>query len=181
MLIRIYCDGGCSNNQAEENIGGWGYVLEAVKDGRILKESSASGGQVNTTNNRMEMTALIEALKALTRQGLHIEVYSDSSYIVNCFKEGWYKTWLASDWKKGKVKNVDLWKELLGLVNDQEVEFFHVKGHLNLDHPNTDVKKHLEKFNKANSSNVDLDFFKHVSSRNNQVDGLAQKGIASLR
>lgn len=181
MLIRIHCDGACSNNQEEENLGGWGYVLEALQGSRILKTASAHGSAVNTTNNRMEMTALIEALSALTRDGLHIEVYSDSGYIVKCFKEKWYEGWQASNWKNGKIKNIDLWKRLLDLVNKHRVDFFQVKGHLALENPDTDLEKHLKKFNKDNETELSLSLFKHIIKRNNEVDGLAQKGIKAIR
>lgn len=181
MLIRIYCDGGCSNNQEEKNLGGWGYLLEAVQDGRILKTATGFGSAADTTNNRMEMTALIEALSALNRDGLHIEVYSDSKYVVNCFNEKWYETWQRTNWKKGTVKNIDLWQKLLALVEKHEITFLHVKGHINLEHPSTNVEKHYQAFNKTNDTEVSLEFFQHIVECNNKVDALAQEGIKSIR
>ena len=83
-ILRIYTDGACSGNQNEENIGGWGCVLEYAG-----REKELWGGETDTTNNRMELTALIEGLKAVNRDGLRAEICSDSSYLVNCFRARW--------------------------------------------------------------------------------------------
>ena len=80
--VNIYTDGACAGNQNEENIGGWGCVLEYNGN-----EKELCGGEVNTTNNRMELTALIEALSALKQSGLALHVFSDSAYLVNCFRQ----------------------------------------------------------------------------------------------
>ena len=84
-ILRIYTDGACSGNQEKENFGGWGAVLEYGEHQKEL-----FGGQANTTNNRMELTAVIEALKAIKGTGRTIEVFSDSAYVSNCFREKWY-------------------------------------------------------------------------------------------
>jgi ribonuclease HI len=81
-VLRIYTDGGCSGNQVDENVGGWGAVLEF---GDAVKE--LYGGEKNTTNNRMEMMALLEAFKAIKKEGQTIEVFSDSSYLMDCFRK----------------------------------------------------------------------------------------------
>ena len=81
MILRIYTDGGCSGNQSSENAGGWGAILEF---GEHKKEMF--GGEANTTNNRMELTAVIEAFKALNKDGQTVEVFSDSAYVSNCFR-----------------------------------------------------------------------------------------------
>lgn len=112
----IYTDGACSGNPGP---GGWAAILIY---GRHVKE--LSGGERQTTNNRMELTAVIEALKAL-KEPCRVKVYSDSAYIVNCFHEKWYVKWE----KTGFKKNPDLWQELLRLVRMHEVEFVKVKGH----------------------------------------------------
>ena len=94
-ILRIYTDGGCSGNQERTNLGGWGALLEF---GETKKE--LWGSEANTTNNRMELTAVIEAFKALKRDGLDIEVFSDSSYVANCFREKWYESWEKNNWKR---------------------------------------------------------------------------------
>lgn len=81
-ILRIYTDGACSGNQSDENVGGWGAVLEYGPHKKEL-----FGGEVNTTNNRMELTAVIEALKALKSPGQTIQIFTDSSYVANCFRE----------------------------------------------------------------------------------------------
>ena len=93
-ILKIYTDGACSGNQNATNVGGWGAILEY---GEHTKE--LHGGEVNTTNNRMELTAVIEAFRTLKRPGLRAEVYSDSSYVMNCFRQGWYKSWEKNGWK----------------------------------------------------------------------------------
>ena len=126
-VLKIYTDGACSGNQNEKNAGGWGAVLEY---GGAIKE--LSGGESDTTNNRMEMTALIEALSALKKDGLSIDVFSDSSYLMECFRKKWYLSWRKNGWKtaaKKPVKNVDLWQRLLAAMEPHEVSFTWVRGH----------------------------------------------------
>jgi ribonuclease HI len=121
--IVIYTDGACSYNPGP---GGWAAVLLY---GEHRKE--ISGGNPKTTNNRMELTAVIEALKAL-KQPCRVKVHSDSAYIVNCFKQKWYLNWQKNGWvnsAKKAVENKDLWQELLRLTGTHEVEFIKVKGH----------------------------------------------------
>lgn len=81
-ILRIYTDGGCAGNQSDENLGGWGAILEF---GQAVKE--LYGSEKNTTNNRMEMTALLEALRAVKKENQEIHVFSDSSYLMDCFQE----------------------------------------------------------------------------------------------
>ena len=87
-VLKLYTDGACANNQEDVNFGGWGTILEY---GEHTKE--LYGGGANTTNNRMELMAVIEGFKALKREGLEVEVFSDSSYVMNCFREKWYVNW----------------------------------------------------------------------------------------
>lgn len=97
--------------------------------GEHIKEMS--GAEPNTTNNRMELQAAIEALSIL-KEPCKVTLYSDSAYLVNCFKQGWYKGWLKNGWKNSKgqpVENQDLWKELLRLMEIHQVEYVKVKGH----------------------------------------------------
>lgn len=96
-ILKIYTDGACSGNQHDENIGGWGAVLTYGSH-----EKELWGGQQNTTNNRMEMTALLEAFNAVNRDNQCIEIYSDSAYLMDCFRKKWYVKWLSNGWINAK-------------------------------------------------------------------------------
>ena len=123
--ILIYTDGACSGNPGP---GGWGAIL-------MYKEykKEISGGNNDTTNNIMEITAVIEALKLLKEPcNLEVEVYSDSAYVVNAFNNGWIYNWKKNNWKtasKDPVKNKELWEILYELVRRFNVKFIKVKGH----------------------------------------------------
>ena len=122
--VVIYTDGACSGNPGP---GGWGAVLLY---GEKIKE--ISGGEAETTNQRMELTAVIQALKVLKVSGWKVTVYSDSAYIVNAFAQKWIDKWLKNGWKNSKkedVANQDLWKELIELGKINRVEIKKVKGH----------------------------------------------------
>ncbi|MDD7331735.1 ribonuclease HI [Eubacterium sp.] len=121
--IEIYTDGACSGNPGP---GGWGAVL--VYNG---KEKELSGSEKNTTNNRMELTAVIMALNALN-QPCEVKLTTDSEYVCDAINKSWVYSWRKNGWKKSDKKpalNVDLWKELLSLLEKHEVEFIWVKGH----------------------------------------------------
>ena len=121
--VVIYTDGACSGNPGP---GGWGTIL-MYKD--IKKESS--GRNENTTNNVMEITAVIEGLKMLKHE-CEVEIYSDSAYVVNAFNHGWIYNWQKNNWKtagKDPVKNKELWEELYTLIKRHKVTFIKVKGH----------------------------------------------------
>lgn len=121
--IEIYTDGACSGNPGP---GGWGAVL--VYNG---KEKELSGSEKETTNNRMELTAVIMALNALN-QPCEVKLTTDSKYVCDAINKGWVYSWRNNGWKKSDKKpalNVDLWKELLSLLEKHEVEFIWVKGH----------------------------------------------------
>lgn len=121
--IEIYTDGACSGNPGP---GGWGAVL--VYNG---KEKELSGSEKNTTNNRMELTAVIMALNALN-QPCEVKLTTDSKYVCDAINNSWVYSWRKNGWKKSDKKpalNVDLWKELLSLLEKHEVEFIWVKGH----------------------------------------------------
>ena len=121
--VTIYTDGACSGNPGP---GGWGSIL-MYKD--IKKE--ISGSSKNTTNNIMELTAVIEALKLL-KHPCKVDIYSDSSYVVNAFLQGWIYNWIKKNWKTASgdpVKNKELWQELYELTKIHEVNFIKVKGH----------------------------------------------------
>lgn len=178
-ILKIYTDGACSGNQNEDNVGGWGAILEFGKTKKELH-----GGEINTTNNRMELTAVIEAFKALNRDNLDVHVFTDSSYVANCFREKWYVKWQKNGWKtagKDPVDNQPLWEELISLIEKNNVTFYRVKGHVNLNSPNTNVNKQYEKFLEMNGKGFSLDDFKYVTEMNNRADELANEGISEIR
>ena len=178
-ILRIYTDGACSGNQHETNVGGWGAVLEY---GQTQKE--LWGGERNTTNNRMEMTALIEALSALKKTDQQIEVFSDSAYLMDCFLKEWYISWRKNGWKtanKTPVENKELWERLLNLTAQHKISFYRVKGHVNPDHPNTDTDKLYRKFSEWNGNHFTFDDFLYVTKMNNRADELANKGMEPLK
>ncbi len=121
--VTIYTDGACSNNPGP---GGWGCVLIC---GPHRKE--ASGSADNTTNNRMELTAAIEALRMLKRR-CSVDLYTDSAYLCNAFEKCWLNKWRINGWKtanRHEVENRDLWEELIALYEKHIVRFHKVKGH----------------------------------------------------
>lgn len=121
--VTIYTDGACSGNPGN---GGWGAILMY---GKTKKE--ISGAEKDTTNNRMELTAVISALKLL-KEPCIVDLYSDSAYVVNAFLEDWISGWKAKNWQgsnKKVVKNLDLWQTLVALTEIHDVNFIKVKGH----------------------------------------------------
>ncbi|MBQ2864677.1 MAG: ribonuclease HI [Clostridia bacterium] len=121
--VDLYTDGACSYNPGP---GGYGIVLK-YKD--VQKE--VSGFCDNTTNNRMEITAVIEGFKLL-KEPCDVTVYSDSAYTLNAFLEGWLENWQKNNWRtagKKQVLNVDLWQELLKVIEPHKVTWVKVKGH----------------------------------------------------
>lgn len=124
--VTIYTDGACSSNPGP---GGWGAVLIC---GDLRKE--IGGGEENTTNNRMELTAAIKALEML-RKPCIIELYSDSAYLVNAHVQKWLMSWQKNGWKRkngsswSPVMNDDLWKRLLELEKIHQIEWKKVNGH----------------------------------------------------
>ena len=125
--IIIYCDGACSGNQFKNNRGGWGAVLKYNDYTKNLY-----GGERNTTNQRMELTACIRALAEVKAEDIDIEIYSDSAYLVNCIQKKWYEKWMKNGWmnyRKKPVENKDLWISLLDLLAKYKVTFTKVSGH----------------------------------------------------
>lgn len=121
--VIVYTDGACSGNPGP---GGWAALL--IWNG---KEKSLSGGEPHTTNNRMEMRAVIEALKKL-KKPCHVKIHSDSSLIINTFKQGWINNWQKKGWRKADkkpVENRDLWEEMLDAMKPHRVDWIKVKGH----------------------------------------------------
>ena len=118
--IKLYCDGGCRGNQFRENIGGWGVRLEYKEKVKELK-----GRELNTTNNRMELTSCIKGLEAIHRKGIPVEVIMDSQYVISAFNDRWIDKWILRGWRNSKnkpVPNQDLWIKLISLTK----EFAHI-------------------------------------------------------
>lgn len=121
--VTIYTDGACSGNPGP---GGWGAILMYNENKKEI-----SGGENPTTNNKMELTAAIEALKLL-KIPCEVDLYSDSAYLINCFQNNWLKGWKDKNWvnsKREPVKNIELWKALDELNNIHRIKWIKVKGH----------------------------------------------------
>ena len=128
--VIIYTDGACSGNPGP---GGWGSILMYKGNKKEI-----SGGKEDTTNNVMELTAVIEGLKLL-KFPCKVKLYSDSAYVVNAFTQKWIYGWLKNGWvnsSKEPVKNKELWQELYDLTKVHEVEFIKVKGHSDNEYNN---------------------------------------------
>lgn len=178
-VLRIYTDGGCAGNQSDENLGGWGAIMEF---GTAVKE--LHGSEANTTNNRMEMTALLEAFRAIKKDGQHIQVFSDSSYLMDCFRKKWYVNWQRNGWKtsqKKPVENQDLWNELLPYLDRHSIQFYRVKGHVNVNSKSTDMSALYAKFCQWNGDGFTFDEFVYITEKNNRADELANAGIDEIR
>lgn len=121
--VIIYTDGACSGNPGA---GGWGTILDYKGNRKEL-----SGGEAHTTNNRMELTAVIEGLKAL-KESCSVTVVTDSQYVSNGITLGWAKSWQKNNWRKKDKKpalNPELWQELLDLIDKHDVKIEWIKGH----------------------------------------------------
>ena len=128
--VTIYTDGACSGNPGP---GGWGAILMY---GNNKKE--ISGGKKETTNNVMELTAALQALKQL-KYPCEVELYSDSAYLVNGFSNGWIYNWKKNNWKtanKEPVKNQEIWEELYNMTQIHKITFIKVKGHSDNEYNN---------------------------------------------
>ncbi len=122
-LLTVYTDGACSGNPGP---GGWAWAV--APDG----EQRAAGGERSTTNQRMEIYAVLDALRTLAVDGRPVHVVSDSTYVVNCFRDRWWVRWQANGWRNAKkqpVANADLWRPLIEHVQSGNVTFGWVKGH----------------------------------------------------
>ena len=127
--VTIYTDGACSGNPGP---GGWGVILMYKGSSKEL-----SGSDKMTTNNRMELIAVISGLEALS-EPCDVELYTDSQYVSNAINLGWLESWQKKDWKRkgGEVKNLDLWVKLVPLLEKHKVTFIWVKGHADNEYNN---------------------------------------------
>lgn len=127
----IYTDGAAKGHDPAHNCGGWAYVI--VCDGKIVR--SDSGTVYDTTNQRMELTAALEALKAcdiLWNEQKEYNIFSDSAYFINCYEQQWWRTWIQNGWRnsaKKDVANTDLWSQIIPYFQKKSFHFFKVKGH----------------------------------------------------
>ena len=121
-LVELFTDGACSGNPGP---GGWGAILRCRG-----KEKELSGGEKETTNNRMELLGAITALQSL-REPCQVTLYTDSQYLANAINLGWLRGWKQKGWrrKEGELKNADLWQTLDALLQTHKVQFVWVKGH----------------------------------------------------
>jgi len=123
ISVDVYTDGACKGNPGP---GGYGVILRCGEHGKELH-----GGRRRTTNNRMELLACVEALRAL-KSACDVTIHSDSKYIVNAFSKGWAERWRRNGWKRNKhdkAENADLWAEFLTLSDQHRVRFEWVRGH----------------------------------------------------
>ena len=129
MYVKIFTDGAARGNP--DGPGGYGAVIQYTNTAGQMFEKELSGGYVRTTNNRMELMAAIAALEALNRP-CSIDLYSDSSYLVNAFNKHWIDGWKKANWRRGRnneVKNIDLWERLLAAAAPHRITWNWVKGH----------------------------------------------------
>ena len=130
-MYEIYTDGAVSGNGKENAPGGWAYVI--LKDGVLLKQNS--GGEIGTTNQRMELLAAINACEDMENIDSFAEVklYSDSAYFIRCFTENWWKNWESNGWRNSKkepVANAELWRRLIPyFMKVPNYKFIKVRGH----------------------------------------------------
>lgn len=146
--ITLYTDGACSGNPGK---GGWAAILNYKNHEKVL-----SGGENQTTNNRMELMAVIAGLQAL-KERCRVDIYSDSAYVVNAFLQGWTVNWLENNWKTAsnkQVQNIDLWQQLITLATKHEISWNKVKGHADNELNNRCDKiarDEIEKLNKKDA------------------------------
>ena len=129
MEVIIYTDGSARGNP--DGPGGYGTILTCVDSKGVEHKKELSNGYKKTTNNRMELMAVIVGLESLNRP-CEVKIYTDSQYVVKAFNDHWIDGWIKKGWRRGKnepVKNVDLWKRLLKAKEAHQVEFIWVKGH----------------------------------------------------
>ena len=128
MTIELYTDGACSGNPGP---GGWAFVV--VDQG--VATYNTGGSEKHTTNNRMELTALVEACKYIDKNstfGTQWIIYTDSAYCANCYSAGWWRKWMSNGWmtsQKKPVLNQDLWEKLIPYFQRADIRFCKVKGH----------------------------------------------------
>ena len=132
--MNIFTDGACKENARKDGVaigsGGWAYVVLTQAPGQDMKIDKKDSGHVaGTTNQEMEIQAVVEAFRLLGRVEEQINLYSDSAYVINCLKDRWYDKWKLNGWlnnKKQPVKNRDTWERLIDAVSNYDVNFYHI-------------------------------------------------------
>lgn len=143
--VNIYTDGACSGNPGA---GGYCSILIYNDIEKVI-----SGSELDTTNNRMELLAVIKGLEAL-KEKCSVNLYSDSQYVIDAFNKGWIFNWQSNNWKtsdKKEVKNIDLWQKLLALFDIHEITFIKVKGHSDNEFNNRCDKIAVDEYKKLKS------------------------------
>ncbi len=191
--INIYTDGACSGNQSSQNKGGWACLLELGDYKKIF-----TGNEANTTNNRMELKAVINAFEKIKASDYKMNIFTDSAYISNCINSRWYVKWLKDGWRNSKSpkENLDLWEELLMYVAPDllsnyidtkkirttkhalsigisHTKFIHVPSHVSLKSSDEKLAEKYRKFlasNKLTDKEYSLQDFLHIIEQNNIVD-----------
>ena len=137
MTFEIYCDGSTRGNGYEDSVGAWAWLVH--EGGNIIFKNCCA--EKNTTNQRMELTAAVEALEKVMFEWVcpndKVVVYTDSAYLHNCYTQKWYKNWQKNGWKNSKkepVANRDLWERLLPYFDNKQIEFIKVKGHAGVEY-----------------------------------------------
>lgn len=129
MEVKLFTDGSARGNP--DGPGGYGAILQYQDAKGQIHEKELSGGYLKTTNNRMELMGVIRGLEELNLP-CHVTLYSDSKYVIDAFRQHWIDNWIKNNWKKSDkkpVKNIDLWKKLLQVMEKHSMEFVWVKGH----------------------------------------------------
>lgn len=155
MNIKIYTDGACKGNPGP---GGWGCILSTVLNSGKIYEVKHSGGYRLTTNNRMELAAVIFGLMSINGGGHSVEIISDSKYVCDAFNKNWIDSWRKNGWKKssGALPNADMWKTLWNLVSmQQNVKFNWIKGHAG--HPYNEECDRLAVYTSNDINNLSID------------------------
>ena len=151
--IKCYTDGGTNPNPGK---GGWGVILICDK---LNYRKEMCGGFEMSTNNRMELIAAIKALEAIKPESTEsVELFSDSAYVVNAFKQNWIAKWVATDWKGGSLVNIDLWKQLIPLAKKLNVTFTWIKAHNG--HPDNERADQLTWEGRDKESIIDVEYMK---------------------
>ncbi len=178
-IIYVYTDGACQGNQVESNSGGYAAFLKCGK-----YEKTISGGEKNTTNNIMEMKAVIEGLALIKDKSYRVVVLSDSAYVVNCMNDKWYVKWQARNWMITAgvpVKNKELWQRMLELVESfSDISFIKIKGHLDRK-SEAEKKKWYDKLDESVKKEMSFDDYLIHIDRNVVVDGLASAEAEKLK
>ncbi|EKS4345080.1 ribonuclease HI [Clostridium botulinum] len=185
--IIVYCDGGCRGNQKKDNIGGWGAILT---QNDTDKKKEIYGNKINTSNNKMELTACIKSLEAIkenVRPKFNIEIHSDSAYLINGMNS-WVSGWIKKNWinsKKKPVENKELWQQILTLTKQfNNVTFNKCKGHDGVElNERADKLANIAMDELENNETVDIDnntelqtILQNLKSNKRKLEGLDMKG-----